>query len=550
MINGPRTKSIISRITRFASCLALLSAAIAGLVPQPAHAETQRGPRAAIADSLIEGRTENSLQVFRGIPFAQAPVGDLRWRAPRPHPGWEGVRVADRFGPACPQTASRSVPSPDMSEDCLTLNIWTPAAQPADRLPVMVWIHGGGFLRGSARLPVYDGTQLARSGVVVVTINYRLGLLGFFAHPDLTREAQDAGEPTGNFGLMDQIAALKWVRRHIGAFGGDPGNVTIFGESAGGASVLALMTAPPARGLFHKAIAQSGGGRWPLAELADRTTGGFDGSDGSAGRSGLSAYRRADTLITALGLDGPSPIGALREVSWPELIATQDSEPDLRFTTLVRDGTIVTQPVMRAFEQGQQAPVPLMIGATTYEGLLLRRVFRVPTEAILQAAGPELDRLANLYPERDTRTDERLADYIWGDAMFKEPARQLARDAARQAAPVYHYSFDYRPPWMRRWTGGTPHALDVVYVFDSFDRIVPPRLLRFMAPENRAVSRAMGAYWTHFAKSGDPNGDGVVYWPRYQARNGETMVVGVAGIAIERNHLAERLDLIGGLKTQ
>src|SRR5579862_2047693 len=222
---------------------------------------------ATIAQGRITGTQSASVRAWLGIPYATPPVGDLRWRAPRPPASWEGVRAMDRYGAACmqPTGLANLQGLPPMSEDCLTLNIWAPA-QP-EKAPVMLWIHGGAFVEGSGALAAYAGTELARQGVVVVTINYRLGDFGLFAHPALNHEA--VAEPSANFGFMDQVAALRWVKQNIAAFGGDPGNVTIFGESAGGASVNFLMVSPEARGLFHRAIAESGGGQSTLRSAAD-----------------------------------------------------------------------------------------------------------------------------------------------------------------------------------------------------------------------------------------------------------------------------------------
>ncbi len=508
--------------------------AIAILALRTDAALAQGAPQASIDGGVLEGTIEDGIQVFRGIPFAAAPVGDLRWRAPKPHPGWKGSRAATDFGFACPQAESRTLSDSDMDEDCLTLNIWTPARTESERLPVMVWIHGGGFRQGSSRLPIYDGRHLAKDGVVVVTFNYRVGLFGFFGHPDLTREAKAESSATGNFGLMDQIAALQWVKRHIGEFGGDAGNVTIFGESAGAISVIALMTSPAARGLFHKAIVQSGGGRWPMPSL--------DQDSNFAN----SAYARAKSLIDALGVSGPAPLPALRSRSWRELRDAQTGVPELTKVSLFLDGQIIPELFVPVFERGAQAQVPVLVGSTSFEGVPLRRELEVPTADVLAAAGDDLARLASLYPEGYTRTDKLLADAIWGDAFFVEPARKIAREASRGRQPVYHYLFDYRPPFLQRFLEGTPHGLDVLYVFGSFDSLLPPALLRLMKPENYAVSRTMRSYWTAFAKTGNPNGGRTLRWPGFNTTTNETMVFGLDGVRVERDYLKERLDLVAG----
>jgi len=510
----------------------ILAIAIVALRQDAASA--QSAPQASIDGGVLEGTIEDGIQVFRGIPYAAAPVGDLRWRAPQPHPGWKGSRAATDFGFACPQAESRALSDSDMDEDCLTLNIWTPARAKSEGLPVMVWIHGGGFRQGSSRLPVYDGRHLAKDGVVVVTFNYRVGLFGFFGHPDLTREAKAERSATGNFGLMDQIAALQWVKRHIGEFGGDAGNVTIFGESAGAISVIALMTSPAARGLFHKAIVQSGGGRWPMSSLDQNSN------------FANSAYARAKSLINALGISGPAPLPALRSRSWRELRDAQTGVPELTKVSLFLDGQIIPELFVPVFECGGQAQVPVLVGSTSFEGVPLRRELEVPTAYVLAAAGNDLARLASLYPEGYTRTDKLLADAIWGDAFFVEPARKIAREASRGRQPVYHYVFDYRPPFVQRFLEGTPHGLDVLYVFGSFDSLLPPALLRLMKPENYAVSRTMRSYWTSFAKTGNPNGGRTLRWPGFNTTTNETMLFGLDGLRVERDYLKERLDLVAG----
>ena len=263
-----------------------------------------------------------------------------------------------------------------MSEDCLTLNVWAPARRPGRRAPVMVWIYGGAFENGSARMPIYDGGNIASHGVVMVTLNYRLGHFGFFGHPQLTEEAKAEGVPTANYGFLDQIAALQWVKRNIEAFGGDPGNVTIFGESAGGISILALMTAPSARGLFQKAIVQSGGGRWVAPTLTEPS-----GKFPSAHGYGLKAAR-------AFGLPPATAIQALRAKSWQEI---QDALrlPELEDHSPFVDGVLFTDQIETVFTAGRQAPVPIITGSNSYEGVILRKKLHVQTEQVFRAVEPQ-----------------------------------------------------------------------------------------------------------------------------------------------------------------
>ncbi len=489
---------------------------------------------AVVETGELDGDIEDGLRVFEGIPYAAPPAGELRWRAPKPPLPWTGVRQAKGFGPACPQAPSKDVPAADMSEDCLTLNIWSPSGRSAERLPVMVWLHGGGFSKGSARMPIYDGANLAMKGVVVVTLNYRLGFLGFFGHPLLTGEAKAENAPTANFGLLDQVAALQWVQRNIQAFSGDPSNVTLFGESAGGISTLALMTAPSARGLFHKAIVQSGGGRWVAPTLTSQ-----------AGKF-LGAHEIGEKAAKAFGLKDDEALRGLRSKSWQTIEHTLGAIPELSDHTPFLDGQLLTDQMEPVFSRGDQARIPMIAGANSYEGVLLRGTFHVTADEVLHAVAPQLDDLSDLYRPQLFMTPDFLADHIWGDANFVEPARMIARAATRAGQPVYHYGFDFQPPLLRL-IGGTPHGLEVAYAFGNIRRVVPFPLAQLMHPHNYEVSRRMVIYWTNFAKTGDPNGGGVAEWPRFAEGNEETLVFGNEGMTVERDYLKERLDLFRGV---
>ena len=485
--------------------------------------------RVATANGEVQGLWQAGLQSFKGLPYAAPPVGPLRWRAPRPPSPWQGVLPAFAYGWACPQAATDDLPSGDMSEDCLTLNLWTPPHQDNAKLPVMVWLHGGAFEAGTTRMPIYDGSSLAQRGVVAVTLNYRLGALGFFGHPELDEEAKAEGVPTANYGILDQIAALKWVKANIEAFGGDPGNVTLFGESAGAISVLALMTAPEARGLFHKAIVQSGGGRWIASSL-----------DASAGRH-LSAHQIGEKAANAFGFKSGGAVANLRGKSWESIlerlaaIGVEDYAPFL-------DGRLLKGQIEQVFEDGGQAPVPLIVGANSYEGVLLRKALHVSDAEVKRAAGGLFSQLSTMYPPQILMSEGFTADHIWGDAHFVEPARMIARAAAQARQPVYHYNFDFQPPLLRL-LGGSPHGLEVAYALGSLRKIVPFPLNVLMHRNNFAVSRVMMTYWTNFAKTGDPNGGGELEWPRFAKGREETLVFGNDGVSVERDYLKERLDL-------
>ncbi len=508
------------------TCLCVL------LVPFLAFA--QNPTRAMLDTGEIAGDFRDGLRVFKGIPYAAPPVGVLRWRAPKPPAPWTGVRETYDFGPACPQAASKDVHLAEMSEDCLTVNVWSPAAKPQDRLPVMVWLHGGGFSAGSARMPIYNGESLAQKGVVMVTLNYRLGFFGFFGHPELTAEAKSENVPTANYGLLDQLAALQWVQRNIQAFGGDPSNVTLFGESAGGVSVLALMTAPSARGLFQKAIIQSGGGRWVAPTLTERS-GKF-----------LAAHEYGERAAQAFGLKPANAIEELRKKSWEDIQDTLGAIPQLANTTPFLDGTLIISQMEPVFARGEQAHIPVIVGANSYEGVLLRKAYHVSTEDVLKAAGPEFVDLTEHYPRELIIAPNFLADHIWGDANFVEPARMVARAVARSGLNVYHYAFDFQPPLLRL-LGGSPHGLEVAYALGNLRRVVPFPLAQLMHRHNYEVSRLMVIYWTNFAKTGNPNDGTELDWRRFTEGDEETLVFGNDGLSVERNYLKGRLDLFKGV---
>lgn len=466
----------------------------------------------------VAGTVAGEVVAYKGIPFAQPPVGALRWRAPEPAEPWRGVKRAAAFGPACPQhnpSTGGYGPDPVQSEDCLTLNIWKPRAA-AKPLPVMLWIYGGSFVRGDGANPMFDGAALARRGVIVVTFNYRLGRLGWFAHPALTRE----GVPTGNFGLMDQIAALKWVRDNIAAFGGDPANVTIFGESAGAMSVNLLMIAPEARGLFAKAITQSGFGRIDAKPLAAAEAQG-EAFAKAAGAADAAALRVLP--VEAVLADQSSPIGG-------------DANPGP-----IVDGTLVRENVDRAFTEGRQARVPWLVGSNDYEADLFPAFLEQP-DAFVFARFPEAARPAmmTLFDPERTGDKQAVAANIVTDYAFTEPARFLAGAQARLGQPVYRYFFTYVPEDYRRATPGAGHAAEVQFAFDTLGTF-PWSSATFTAADRR-VAADVARYWTNFAKTGDPNGPGLAAWPL--DREDQALVFDRQGEHAETGLRKARLDLL------
>jgi para-nitrobenzyl esterase len=494
------------------SMVSLLAAAV--LMMSPAD-PSDPAPRAAVEQGLLVGRAADGVISFKGVPYARPPVGELRWRAPRPVERWVGERDAGQVGAICvqpPANGDNGVGPPPMSEDCLTLNVWAPADREGP-LPVMFWIHGGGLNNGSGTAALYDGTHLARRGVVVVTINYRLGRLGFFGHPALTKEAGDGGL-VGNYGLADIIAALEWVRDNAQAFGGDPGKVTIFGESAGGAMVTRLMISEPARGLFHRAVVQSGLGR-------------------DQGTVMPSLEQRGAAFAVAAGLPADATVEHLRGLPAERLLAPAPSfyGGDL----LVSDGGLVRENVEAAFAAGREAPVPLIIGTNSAEFWWMK-----PSELSPYGA---LD---------DAMTEDERADFlaayggqagydahVLSDLVFNEPARRLARLHARNGHPTYLYRFDVVSAAMPEPHAGATHASERQYVFDNLTASPWPT-----AEMDQRQADAMAGYWATFAAMGDPNGAGRPAWPGFEAEPDRLLEFTNDGPVAKRIPFTDRLDLI------
>lgn len=467
-------------------------------------------PIAATPAGAVRGRREGAANVWRGVPYAAAPVGELRWRAPQALAPWQGERDASEFGFAPPQAGPSDVadivsiggaPEPT-SENCLTLNVWSPIG--ASGAPVMVWLHGGSNRMGAGSLPFYDGGAFARDGVVLVSINYRLGHLGFFAHPALTAQAPK-DEPLGAYALLDQIAALEWVRDSIADFGGDPGNVTLFGESAGGLDILALMTASRARGLFHKAIVQSGGGWLPATPLK------------AAQAKGLAATR-------ALGLADPD-IAALREVEPSRLTAIESS-----FGPVI-DGRLLQRDPISAWARGDFIDVPLMIGVNSGEDSLLN--YGGGLKRFGEMIKPNAA-LARVYPEAGG-DEEQLVRLGFRDFGFAGPARWIA--GRRRKTKAWLYAFDYVEEAKRHAKTRADHAAEIFHVFETLDHRPdgsPPA-----SDADRAVSAGMHARWVAFARDGDPGLD----WPAYDSRTDDWMVFDAApGGRVRRGWWRTSLD--------
>ncbi len=461
--------------------------------PQPSLVKVDGG--------MVQGTTEDGLTVFKGIPFAAPPVGDLRWKVPQPVAQWDTVLQADKFGPDPIQGWG----DPERkSEDCLYLNVWTPAKFTNDRIPVLVWIYGGGFNGGATSY--YNGEHLARKGVVLVSIAYRVGQLGFMAHPELSAESPN--HVSGNYGLLDMIAGLEWIQKNIAQFGGDPHKVTIFGESAGGIAVSMLCASPLAKGLFHGAISQSGGSFGPprptlfpgenMKRLADAEHDGQEYAE-SAGVSSIAELRKLPA----------EKLPAIRGLAWP-----------------IIDGYVIPDDQYKLYEAGKFNDTPILVGYNSDEGASFTRT-KDPKEYI-----------AGVKERYGQFADDLLKAYPVGENSIPKTARDLARDAAfgwhtwswarLQAkmgkSSAYLYYFDQHPDYPAdspRYGYGSPHGQDVNYVFQTLDASNPQT-----TESDMAISEAMATYWTNFAKTGDPNAEGMPEWPTFSDETPDVMYFG------------------------
>jgi para-nitrobenzyl esterase len=503
-------------IDRLAVAAALLAGAGAAA---PATASAPAGPEASSRSGMVVGLARDGVEMFRGIPYAAPPTGALRWRAPQPVRHWTGRRAAVEFGADCVQDKANNPMPPGhavpMSEDCLYLNIWRPAGTTAGRhLPVIVWIHGGAFIMGSGAMSVYDGTALARRGVIVVTINYRLGRFGNFTTPALQAQQKKYGEPAANFWLMDQIAALRWVAANAAAFGGDPGRVTVMGESAGAVSVAALLAVKQARPLFQRAILESGSPRPALTALADSAHAG-----------------RAWALAKGVGGDDPAALRRLPTQRVLDAPVTAVSEP-------VEDGVLLTAPPFATWAAGRAARVPLLIGANDWEESLLRWL---PTAvpALAHRLGAQAAAGLRLYDA--PRIGEQAAWVrMWGDAAMVEPARETARMAARAGNPVWLYHFSYVPEALRTRRPGAGHGDEIEFVFATPSAPSRPG----WTPRDQAVADAIAARWVAFAKAGTPDADGQPAWPRVRPDDDVLLEFGIAGQRVVRDFRKQQLDFL------
>ena len=520
---------------------------------EAASLDSAGGTRVETVAGALEGEHVDDARdvlVFRGVPYARPPVGDARWQPPAAVEAWDGTRPATSFGPVCwqrPREMSSLYARGDLNtnEDCLYLNVWAPAGEPAASHPVMVWFHGGGHNSGSGSARIFDGTTLARKGVVLVTINYRLGPFGFLAHPALAAESPHGS--SGNYGLLDQIAALRWVRDNIAAFGGDAGNVTIFGQSAGSWTVCYLTASPLAKGLFHKAIGESGGcfkGERPYLDHATGET----GAEKSAHDAGVAA-------AAELGVegDGPEAAAALRSIA-PEtvLAATLGSGA-------IIDGWVLPRTPREIYEAGEHSNVPVIVGAMANERAALYNAGDEPSRDELVASvrsqyGPRADALLAAY-EGDFADSPATADkQIQGDRAFVWEMRTWARAVEAAGNVSYQYFFSHAPPVFRLYLPDQPdlqveggrraygayHSGELAYVFGNVGLVGLD-----WTDWDHELSRAISQYWVNFARTGDPNGEGLPAWPRYEQATDQSIEFG-SEIQVRSGVRKDKLDVFDG----
>ncbi|MBN2420489.1 MAG: carboxylesterase family protein [Deltaproteobacteria bacterium] len=455
----------------------------------------------AVSGGTIEGVEQDGIFIYKGIPFAAPPVGDLRWKSPQPVIPWEGVKKTDKFAPGPMQDTSfgAMLGGPqEISEDCLYLNVWTGAKKTDERRPVMVWIYGGGFGIGMTSSPAYDGASLAQKGVVLVSVAYRVGPMGFLAHPELSAES---GRGSGAYGIQDQIAGLRWVRDNIAGFGGDPSNVTIFGESAGGISVSMLTASPLAKGLFHRAISQSGGSMTPPRMTLAQ------------------AEEQGKKYLENLGAN---TIAEARSLGAEEI---QKNTKGMGSFWPVADGATIVENQYEVFETGSFNDTPVLAGTNSNEGglFVMQPVTSDGFVKMVQsqyALGAE--EILKAYPHATDEEATQSAKDLMRETAFAWPTWAWATLQSRNGRnKAYVYYFDHRVEGV---PGGANHAAEIPYVFGNLGGPGPMNS-RPATDEDRALGELISAYWINFAKTGDPNGDGLPEWPAFNEKENKVMYI-------------------------
>lgn len=512
-----------------------LSVTVAGLYSQSASAQT-----VTIDSGKLSGVTSDGITAYKGIPYAAPPVGPLRWRPPQPVAKWSGVRSGKDYGHDCMQLPFPSDAAPlgtTPAEDCLVANVWTPANSGSKKLPIIFWIYGGGWVNGGSSPAVYDGTSFAKNGVIFVSFNYRVGRFGFFAHPAITKESN--GGLLGNYGYMDQIAALKWAKRNASAFGGDPNNITVFGESAGGFSVHMMMTTTLTDGLFQRAIVESGGGRSGLHTpyLHDTSPGGQP----SAESVGV-AFAKANGIEG----DGPDALAKMRALPADTVVnglnmASMQAQAATYPGPMI-DGVIVRSDPGGAYAAGMQHKLPMIIGANSMD---IGFVAAKDKDGLFALFGPNADAARKLYDPNGTADFRMLALTVGGDQFMIEPARYVVRELAAAGQSVWEFRFSYVAESMRSQWPGAPHATEIPYVLDT----VAARYGKDLTTGDAMAAHDANLYWVNFAKTGNPNGAGLPEWPQYKTADDIVMNFTNNGPVAEPDPRKANLDLVEQLAT-
>ena len=488
--------------------------------------QTQSGP--------VRGVTADGVTSYKGIPYAAPPIGPLRWRPPQPAAKWTGIRSAAHYGHDCMQLPFPSDAAPlgtPPAEDCLVVNVWTPEKHTGGKLPVMFWIYGGGWVNGGSSPAVYDGSHFAKGEVVLVSVNYRLGRFGFFAHPALTKEAN--GQPEGNYGYLDQIAGLKWVQRNIAAFGGDPENVTIFGESAGGFSVHMLMTTKLSDGLFERAIVESGGGRMglnsPHLKQATATRPSAESIGVAFAKKNGIAEEDPDALRKLRALPAETLVDGLNMASMSAATGTYPGP--------IIDGVIMRDELPAMYSAGLQHKVPLLVGAN---GMDIGFSEAKTKDELFAAFGSMAGAARAAYDPAGEEDFKTLSMRVASDQFMVEPARFVAQQVVAGGQPAWEYRFSYVATSMRAEWPSAPHASEIPYVFDT----VGARYGSALSADDEKTARETISYWLNFAKTGDPNGGALTKWPTYNAVEDRLLEFTDTGRKVEADPWKARLDAV------